>query len=215
MNSLEPYFSERKKILLVDDESKSREVVAHLISASQSFETLDICSDFNSALKYIKRNQALIIVMDIVVGGISGIPFIKKVKDSKDSVQILIVTEHDDERVVFDVFKAGADGFILKSEGLHKIINALDQLVSKESPLSSRITQKIISSFKVNSHSPLSTRESEILKLVSQGFTAIKIADALHISQDTARTHIKNIYRKLKVNSKYQAVQLAIHDRLI
>jgi DNA-binding NarL/FixJ family response regulator len=205
----------KRKIVVVQDDPKVSEILTFLITQSDKYEIVDVCHDFESSMKSIKQARPHIVITDVFVASCSVFSFVNELKDLKFEPKVLIVSDVDNERTIFDTFRVGSDGFIFRSEGMHEIVSALDQLTLGNNPLSSRIIARIVSSFKVNRNSPLSERESEVMKLMSEGMTYTTIASRLNISGQTSRTHIKNIYRKLKVNSRTEAVQTALSERLI
>jgi DNA-binding NarL/FixJ family response regulator len=109
----------------------------------------------------------------------------------------------------------GACGYLLKQNGIDELVPSLQVLQDGGSPLSPQVARSIVRSIQINELSPLSPRESTVLKLLSQGKTYSSIASALDLSNETVKTHLKNIYKKLNVNSKAQAIQKAMEEQLV
>lgn len=125
----------------------------------------------------------------------------------------LMCTAYEDNDKIFDSLKAGATGYILKTEGPKKIIEALDDLIAGGSPMSSSIARKVVASFtqmgKENALiETLSDREKEVLDQLAKGLIGKEVADRLDISWGTVRKHVQNIYKKLQVNTRVEAVNL-------
>ena len=117
--------------------------------------------------------------------------------------------------LVFEALKAGASGYLTKSTNYMELINSLDEIQKGGAPMSGRIAKMVIDHFHVNPNSPLTRRETEILRMVADGKTYIQISEKLFISKETAKTHIRNIYAKLLVKSKSAAIERAHADKLI
>jgi DNA-binding NarL/FixJ family response regulator len=116
---------------------------------------------------------------------------------------------------VFDALCAGASGYLTKNISPQKLIDSIQEVQQGGAPMSTNIARMVINSFHRSNQSPLSPRETEILLQLSRGKSYSMIADELFINKETVRTHIKNIYQKLNVNSKADAIQKANKDRLI
>jgi DNA-binding NarL/FixJ family response regulator len=162
-----------------------------------------------------QRKKADIVLMDIELPGKSGIEITKWIKEKFPHVEVIIVSVYEDNELVFNALKAGASGYITKSANYLELLAALDEIVRGGAPMSSRIARMVIHNFHLNPDSPLTQREKEVLYLISEGKTYTQISDQLFISRDTARTHIRNIYAKLNVNKKSEAIERATRDKLI
>jgi DNA-binding NarL/FixJ family response regulator len=137
----------------------------------------------------------------------NGIQGSKIIKDKSPHTDIVMVTVYEDSELVFEALKAGASGYITKSANYMELLSALEEIVKGGAPMSSRIARMVIDNFHVNPNSPLTKRET--------GKTYTQISEELFISKETAKTHIKNIYSKLQVNSKSEAIAKANLEKLI
>jgi DNA-binding NarL/FixJ family response regulator len=153
--------------------------------------------------------------MDIGLPGISGIEGIKRIKNIRPNIDILTVTVHDEGEKIFNALCAGASGYLTKNISPQKLIEAIDEVLNGGAPMSTNIARFVIRSFQRSNDSPLTSRETEVLQHLSKGKSYTMIADELYINKETVRTHIKNIYQKLNVNSKAGAIEKATKDRLI
>jgi DNA-binding NarL/FixJ family response regulator len=167
------------------------------------------------AIDNLNRDKPEIVLMDVELPGMNGIQGTKVIKDKSPHTDIVMVTVYEDSELVFEALKAGASGYITKSANYMELLAALEEIVKGGAPMSSRIARMVIDNFHVNPNSPLTKRETEILQLISEGKTYTQISEELFISKETAKTHIKNIYSKLQVNSKSEAIAKANLEKLI
>jgi DNA-binding NarL/FixJ family response regulator len=151
------------------------------------------------------------VLMDIGLPNISGIEGVRTVKLNFPEVQAMMFTVFEDDEKIFDAIRAGASGYLLKKTPPEEIIEAIRELAQGGAPMSASIARKVIQSFQEHATPPiedyqLTAREKEILYSLVDGLSYKKIADKYCVSISTIRTHICNIYQKLHVNSKSQAV---------
>jgi DNA-binding NarL/FixJ family response regulator len=145
----------------------------------------------------------------------NGIKGAKVIKDKWPSTDIIMVTVYEDSDMVFEALKSGASGYITKSANYLELLAALEEISRGGAPMSSKIARMVIDNFHVNPNSPLTKRETEILQLISEGKTYTQISEQLFISKETSKTHIKNIYAKLQVKCKSEAIAKANSEKLI
>jgi len=153
--------------------------------------------------------------MDIGLPGMSGIEGIRKIKENLPSIDILMLTVHEDSKMVFDALCAGACGYLIKNTQPVKLLEAIKEVHEGGAPMSTQIARLVVTSFKINPHSNLTNRETEVLTQLCKGKSYRMIAEALFISEETVRRHIKNIYKKLEVGSKSDAVAKALKEKLV
>lgn len=199
------------KVGIVEDDKQIRESLLVLINGSEGFSCVDAFETAEVAIEQIPLLNLDVVLMDIHLPKKNGIDCIKDLKLKCDNVQFLICTSFEDTESVFNALKAGAMGYITKTTQPSKILDAIVEVFKGGSPMSSHIARKVVNSFcidkKVNVElQKLSIREKEILNLLSQGLRYKEIADNLFLSSETVRTHIRNIYLKLQVNSRTQAL---------
>ncbi len=203
----------KKKICIVEDDTDLREAMSLMIQFTDNYELVEAFENGEAALKKIPHLETDVVLMDINLPGYDGIKCVAKLKVLKPKLLFLMCTSHEDENKIFESLKAGASGYILKTEGPIKIISALDDLFDGGSPMSSSIARKVVASFSsLKTLSPeieeLTSREKEILNLLSKGQMNKEIACALDISVGTVRKHNQNIYEKLHVNTRVEAINL-------
>ena len=205
----------KKKIIIIEDNETISQGYALLINSTNRYVVDATYRNCENALKNLKNLKPDIILMDLELRGMNGIEGIRMIKERHPHIEVLIVTVHDDSQFVYDSLCAGASGYLTKSVNYIELISALDQLVSGGAPLSSKVARMVVESFQRNPFSPLSKRETEVLSLLSRGYSYSSIAERLFIAKETVKTHLKNIYQKLQVNTKADAVTLALEERYI
>lgn len=197
-------------VVIVEDTDVIRESLSILIQGTSGFNLTGIFSSAEEALIQIPLHCPDVVLMDIGLPGISGIECIKQLFGKCPEVQFLINTIFEDDDNVFEALKAGATGYILKNTKPAQLMEAITDLHNGGAPMSPQIARKVINAMHVNKVSNemslLSSREIEVLQLLSKGFRYKEIADQLNISHGTVRTHIRNIYEKLQVQSRTDAL---------
>lgn len=201
------------KIGIVEDDKRIREGMAILINGSEGFSCIDTFESAEEAIKNIPKLNLDVVLMDIHLPLKTGIDCIEELVPICPHTQFIMFTSFEDTELVFKALKAGATGYLTKTTQPSKILDALMEVHKGGSPMSSHIARKIVSSFHSNETNSelkkLSEREKEILNLLSKGYRYKEIADQLFLSTETIRTHIRNIYEKLRVNSRTEAINKA------
>lgn len=201
------------RVCLVEDGKEVREGMISLLTLDDRFELLSAHPDAESALESLPAWQADIIIMDINLPGMSGIECIRKVKKLCPHSQFIMFTIYEDDEKVFEALEAGANGYLLKKTPMSKITDSLIELHEGGAPMSTQIARKVIERMhggaSVDNRNILSTRENEILQLLSKGLLYKEISDKLHISTGTVRQHIHRIYEKLHVQNRTEAINKA------
>lgn len=205
----------KKRVVIVEDDQEIRESFNLIVNSSQRFTVVGAYGNCEDAIAALNRDKPEIVLMDIELPGMNGIKGTQIIRDKSANTEIIMVTVYEDSDLVFEALKAGASGYITKSANYTELLSALEEIVRGGAPMSSRIARMVIDNYHINPNSPLTKRETTILQLISEGKTYTQISEELFISKETAKTHIKNIYSKLQVNSKSEAIAKANHDKLI
>ncbi|HCZ36570.1 MAG TPA: DNA-binding response regulator [Cytophagales bacterium] len=205
----------KARVVIVEDNTIVREGFAFLVSSNPKFVVVNTYDRAEDAIRNLADDQPVIMLMDIALPGMNGIKAISEIKKMRPTVHILIISVHEESEVVFEALCAGAIGYLTKTSNYDRVTAALEEIINGGSPMSSQIARMVVSSFARNQRSPLSPRETEILTELATGKSYTRIADQLFLSKDTIRTHIRNIYSKLQVSSKADAIAFAKSERLI
>lgn len=205
----------KKRVLIIEDDTDLRSCFELIVNSSDNFVVSESFSSAELAIKSLKKRKPDIVLVDLELPGISGIEAIKKIKEESPKSECIIVTVYDDSEMVFQGLKAGASGYIIKSSNFLEIIRALEEISSGGAPMTPQIARMVIDNMHMNPNSPLSVRETEVLRLTAEGKSYSEISSELFISKATTRSHTRNIYAKLNVNTKSQAIELAKKDKLI
>jgi DNA-binding NarL/FixJ family response regulator len=205
----------KKRVLIVDNSSLLKESILEAKDQITDYIIVGFFKDVNSAYLSFPKTCPEIVVISIHEQDDVLLPSIAKIKNQYPSIKILIQSDLDDDNFIFELLTIGLAGFVNQNHTWSEVKKCLDEVVAGFCPTSPMITKIIFEAFQLNRYSELSHRQNEILKLMVLGGTSNSIAGKLHISKETAKTHMKNIYRKLHVHSKEQALSKAIEDKLI
>lgn len=206
---------EVSRIIIIEDNDIVKEGFNLLISSLSEHKVVATYETCEEAIKNLNKDQPNLVLMDIELPGMSGIEGTRIIKKQHPEIEILVITVHDDSDLVFQALVAGASGYITKNAPHNKILDAINEIAKGGAPMSSKIARLVVESFQRNQNSPLSPRETEVLELLSEGKSYSVIADELFIHKETVKSHIKNIYYKLQVNSKAAAIEVAKKNKLI
>jgi len=204
-------------IAIIEDDRVTRESLEVLIQTEEGFEVAGSFADAESGLEFLTDNPADIVLMDIHLPVMNGIECVRQLKSVHPEMQFIMCTIFRDDDSVFNALKAGATGYMLKNDDLAKIIDAIRELHLGGSPMTPQIARRVLESFKrpaVNDALHLLTkRETEMLGFLAKGLRYKEISDKLFISTATVRTHIYNIYQKLQVQSRTDAINKVFGDK--
>lgn len=200
-------------IAIIEDNDKIRNYLVELLQHAYPATNIYAYANAEDAFAVLKNEPTEMVLFDIELPGMSGIECMYKLKSIHLQLQCMMLTVFDDTENIFRAIQAGATSYMLKNSSPEKIIEAVNDLYNGGSPMSSQIARKVIEAFKQTgttnneSYHALSRREQEIIQVLAKGFRYKEIADQLFLSQETIRTHIRNIYVKLQVNSRSEALK--------
>ena len=206
---------EKTEIWIVEDDPVLRTGYTGIVNSSREFFVSQAFESGEAMLKELSRHQPKIVLMDIQLTGMSGVTACERIKARAPEVTVIMVTVYDDSELVFNSLKAGASGYITKNSNYEQLLAAISEIAAGGAPMSGKIARMVIESFHKNPESPLSKREAQILQLVASGKTFSQISEQLFIARETTKTHVRNIYRKLEVSCKADAIEKANRDHLI
>lgn len=196
------------KVAIVEDIDEMGQLLKNLIEADKDIECRGHFKDIETALLEIPSVNPDLVLLDLNLNGKNGIELIKSLKQTGYKGQFLICTVFQDDSKIFESLKAGATGYILKRSSGQEIRQSIRDLYLGGSPMSPEIARRVVTSFmnKSDVDTLLSQRETEIIKLIANGMTYKSVGDSLFISPATVRNHLHNIYEKLQVKNKTEAI---------
>lgn len=202
------------QVAIVEDVDEIRKGLSMIINSAEGVECKYTFSTAEMAIQILSLEPVDVVLMDINLSGqINGIECVQKLKVTQSQMQFMMCTAYEDSELVFNALKVGATGYILKTTLPPKLIESIKEIYHGGSPMSAQIARKVISSFQMPALEEqihlLSKREHELLDLLAKGYRYKEIADKLFLSIETIRTHIRNIYRKLEVQSRTEALNKA------
>jgi len=171
-------------------------------------------------LRCLDEQQPDVLLTDLGLPGMSGVEGIRRIRERFATLPILALTVHDSDEHVFDAVCAGASGYLLKNTPPHRLLQSLREAAGGQAPMSPEIARRVLDLFRQFRPPPrasyqLTPQETELLKLLVEGHHRKTAADALDISVNTVSFHLKNIYEKLQVHSKTEAVAKALRERIV
>ncbi len=218
------------RVLIADDHALLREGLRRVLEFESEIEVVGEAADGLQAVERARELLPDVVVLDINMPGLDGIEVTRRIKRECPAAQIVVLTIHDDDQYVFEVVKAGAQGYVLKDIEPGQIVEAIKTVRRGESFIPSNLMSKVLGEFKrmsgelaagVAAHDPgveegrLTEREREILRAIAQGLTNREIADRFYISEKTVKNHVSNLLRKLHLTDRTQAAIYAIKNKLV
>jgi two-component system, NarL family, response regulator LiaR len=198
-------------VAIVEDNEQFRKGLEGIIESQQDMLLIESYPDAEKALQKLPLQQPDVVITDISLPGIKGTELIVHIKDKMPATQFMVCSIHDDNDTIFEALQCGASGYILKEPiTAAEISKAIHDLYNGGSPMSPYIARRVISSFQkplVREESALlSLREKQVLDLLSKGLLYKEIAEELGVTHETVKKHLKNIYQKLHVQNKIEAI---------
>ncbi|WP_288443935.1 response regulator transcription factor [uncultured Chryseobacterium sp.] len=198
-------------IAIVEDEKNYNNALKKVIDYQKDMKVIAQFFDGNDAITNLPDISPDVVMMDIQLQDMLGIEIIEKLRKGMPNTQFIMCTSFDDDEKIFNSLKAGAMGYLVKGESMDKILSSIRDVYSGGAPMSFSIARRVLNHFEkklpeIKGFDELTEREKEILELLSQGLLYKEIADQKFISIDTVKKHVGNIYRKLHVNNKVEAV---------
>ena len=214
------------RVAIVEDHGAYRNVLSEIIEATPGLRLLGAFGAIEGSIDSLA--DADIVLMDIGLPGLSGIEGVALVKKRNSAVKVIMVTNHSDDERVFQAIAAGADGYLLKKTSTTKILEAITETMRGGATMAPFIARRVLDVLQgrgtpaegapavpAGGEGALSVREREVLALLVEGMNYREIAEKIFISPDTVRNHIRNIYEKLHVHSRSEAVVKAIRQKLV
>ena len=209
------------KMLIYEDNEELRSSLVWLLSRNKGFTIVGDFPICKEVIQHVAQLKPDVILMDIDLPGMNGIEGVKQIRTVDKEVQIIMITVFDDDTSVYDALYAGANGYLLKKYIFERLTNAIKDVLEGGAPMSPSIARLVINSLvqkrlpKPKEDYQLTPREMDVLVSLGKGNSYKMVADDLDISIDTVRTHIKQVYAKLHVQSQGEAISRALREGLI
>jgi DNA-binding NarL/FixJ family response regulator len=209
------------KVTIFEDNTSLRRGLTTLINGSDGFECGGAFGNCDNLIKNITDTKPDVVLMDIEMPGMDGIEAVKRLKPQFPEIKILMETIFEDDEKVFHSICNGAEGYILKNTPPAQILNAIREIHEGGAPMTPSIASKVLAMFKSGTSFTkdesynLTDREIEVLKYLVDGMSYKAVVDKCFVSLDTVSSHVKNIYKKLQVHSKSEAISKAIKGKIV
>jgi DNA-binding NarL/FixJ family response regulator len=199
------------QVAIVEDDEEIRANLAHRISSNASFRLLRSCASGEAALAELPPLNPDVVLMDINLPGIDGVECVQRLKDKLPGTQFLMLTVYEDNNRLFKSLIAGASGYLLKRTPAAKLLAAIREAHAGGSPMTPQIARRVVQHFRqlpqpIEESVKLTQREIEVLEQLAKGYLYKEILDNLDIGRGTLNYFIRNIYEKLHVHSRTEAV---------
>ncbi|MFT3701055.1 MAG: response regulator transcription factor [Agriterribacter sp.] len=200
-------------VCIVEDNNDIRQALEQIIMMADGYQFSGSFISAESAIVGIPKVKPNVVLMDINLGGMSGIDCVRELKPRFPDILFMMCTVYEEDEKIFEALAAGANGYILKKTAPAKLLEAIRELAEGGAPMSSQIARKVVAAFQEKNTlstggvlDTLSNREHEILELLAKGLLYKEISTKLGIAQETVRKHVYHIYEKLHVNNRVEAV---------
>ena len=213
------------KVIVVDDNFEHAMGIKELVNLESPCNVVGVAANSDVAISLIKKNNPDLVLMDINMPDVDGITAIQKIRKFNTDVKIIALTGYDDSDLIYRTMKVGANGYILKTMASSQLIYAIEEILNGKIYLPTVLASKFFEHFQKalnedndsnmndedNLLNYLTQREEEVLELLTHGITYKGVASKLFISETTVKTHVNNIFQKLQVNDRTQAVLYALN----
>lgn len=204
------------RVMLADDHAVVRKGIRDFLEEDPQIQVIAEASDGQEAWALLAQQQPDVAVLDIRMPGLTGIELTERIKERYPKVRVLILTAYDDEPYIFALLRAGADGYVLKTASSKDLLQAVKTVAAGKSVLDPDVAPKIIANLSgIRAIEPLSDRELEVLRWVAKGRSNREIGQMLDISGRTVQGHLANVFGKLHVASRVEAVTMGLQKGLI
>ena len=216
-------------LLIVDDHELIRQGIIHLFEGEADIKVVGSLETADVVIEKVKDSKPSVVLMDIQLGGSNqdGIAVAEQIKKENNDVKVILISMYDDESYIERAISIGVDGYVLKDIHKETLLKAVRTVASGDTFMDSRITRKLMRQYTslkhekqkepatAQSNAKLSQRESEVVVHLAQGLSNKEIADKLYISEQTVKTHVYNVFRKLEVNNRIELTLYAVRTGLI
>jgi two-component system, NarL family, response regulator LiaR len=206
------------RLLIVDDHLVVRQGLRFLLEQEPGIEIVGDCADGASAVAATAELVPAVVLLDLQMPGMDGIATLRQLKALSPSTQVIVLTSHQGDDLVFDAVRAGATSYLLKTAGVEEVVRAVHAAARGESVLDASVAARLLQEMRRRDRAPvdeLSPREVEVLRALARGRSNKEIAAALGIGEETVKTHVSNILSKLHMADRTQAAIYGLQRRLV
>jgi DNA-binding NarL/FixJ family response regulator len=210
------------RVVLIDDHDLLRRGIRTMLESEGDIEVVGEGSDGVDALATVERTVPDVVIIDVIMPNKDGIEATREIKNTFPNLGVVVLSGHDEQQFIFDAIKAGASGYLLKTAELDEVLGTVRSISRGGASIDPTVAAQLLSEFQsyqtaetAADFQPLTPREREILRRMSEGLPNKTIAARLSISERTVTTHIANIYTKLHVNNRVSAIQEAMRRRIL
>lgn len=209
------------RVVLADDHAVVRKGIREFLEEAAAIRVVGEASDGEEALALVAREKPDVAVFDIQMPRLNGMDATRRVKKDFPTTRVLILTAYDDDPYIFAALQAGASGYLLKTASSDELVHAVHAVAAGENALSPAVAKKLVQRAAGEEEArekivePLTERELEVLRLTAKGMGNKQIGAALNISDRTVQGHLANIYSKLNVTTRTEAVLYAVREKWI
>ncbi len=200
------------RVAVVEDRPEELDHLRQLLSPAEGFACVATCASAPAAIETLPSVQPDIVLLDINMPGLSGIDCLRQLRPRLPHAQFMMLTVVEDHELIFRSLAAGATGYVLKKTPPAKLLEAIRELQAGGAPMSGQVARKVVAAFRQSPEPPphsslLSPVEQNVLQRLARGLLYKEVADEMHLSISTVRTHVWHIYRKLQVHNRTEAIR--------
>jgi DNA-binding NarL/FixJ family response regulator len=206
------------RILIADDHEVVRSGLRNILEAQSNWQVVAEASDGKEAIQKAAETKPDIAIIDYSLPLVNGIEATRQIRARVPKIEVLIFTMHDNETLIQELLKAGARGYLLKSDARRHLIGAIESLAVHKPFFTAKVSEALLGSFLARPHregSILTNRERSVVQLIAEGYSNKQVANLLNISLKTVETHRAAVMRKLKLSSSAALVRYAIRNRIV
>lgn len=206
------------RILIADDHDVVRSGLRSILETQQGWTVVGEAADGKDAIRKALELKPDVAVLDYSLPLINGVEATRQIRARFPSVEVLIFTMHDNERLIYDLLKAGARGYLLKSDAKHFLLAAVESLAAHRPFFTAKVSEALLESYLTatdGSEHVLTSRERGVIQLIAEGHSNKRIASVLNISVKTVETHRASAMRKLNLSSAASLVRYAVRNKIV
>lgn len=204
------------RVLIAEDHTLVSQGLEVMLSMSEEIHLVAVVPTGDEAVETVKREQVDVVLMDVNLGAsMNGIEATRQVKEASPDTKVLVLTMFTDPSTVAEAVKAGADGYLSKGASRDTVVQAIHDLAEGRSVLDPNVTEGIFGRISGRTPQALSDRELTVLQELSHGKSTREVAETIHVSEETVKTYLKQIFRKLGVHDRTEAVAEAFRRGLV